>query len=468
MIVVTVAALLVGVTVGGWFWLSDSSPLSGTRAEQDWAAATAELGAARELWRVPQADAPVAQGVDDHWVTGTHLVRRLPGRVAAYDLATGAVAWEFPLPGAEIDNCPSSQQQSRNRVALLRAGGDGENECGSVTVLDISTGAEVFTIALPPIERRDVAVGDVPVMFGDFVLVGSEAGGHLINAATGKRVPVADEGQCREDAYAVIGDLLLAKVSCRPRLGNDLVLNGLRAYDTDIQQVWSWQAPTEGDEPLEIKNVLSAEPLVVELYRKSADSLEILRVDRETGESVTLLTQAFVSQDNPYYAPCDERGIAHCEDARIVDGKLILTTVPEKIDPRTDGAYFGMGNSEYRSELVALDVGTGKEVWRTGMVEGRALSLVATTDGSLAAYQSANNNEVPALLLAVDAATGALSPLLPIGEESHADEDLVEHLRSRRFGGDHQQAVWTGGHLVLFTMVHRAETVGKLDMVAFG
>lgn len=115
--------------------------------------------------------------------------------------------------------------------------------------------------------------------------------------------------------------------------------------------------------------MFSAEPLVVELYRKSTDSLEILRVDRGTGESVTLLTQAFVSRDNAYYAPCDERGIAHCEDARIADGKLILTTVPEKIDPRTDGAYLGMGNTEYRSELVALDLATGKEVWRTGIVE---------------------------------------------------------------------------------------------------
>lgn len=468
-IVVTVAALLVGATVGGWLWLSAGSPLSGTRAAQDWAAATDEVGAAAELWRVPQGDAPKAHGVDDHWVTGTHLVRRLPGRVAAYDLGTGAVAWEFPLSGAEIDNCPSSQQQSRNRVALLRAGGDGENECGSVTVLDISTGEEVFTTELPPIERKDVTVGDVPVMIGNYVLVGSRAGGHLINADTGKRVTVAEEGRCREDAYAAVDDLLLAKVSCRQRVDSDLALSGLRAYDADLTELWQWRAPTEDDgEPLEIKNVLSAEPLVVELYRKSTDSLEMLRVDRESGESVTLVTREFVSRDNAYYAPCDERGIAHCEDARIADGKLILTTVPEQINPGTDGAYLGMGNTEYRSELVAIDLGTGEEAWRTGMVEGRALSLVATTDGRLAAYQSANANDVPGLLLAVDAATGALSPLLPIGEQAHADEDLVEHLRSRRFGGDNQQAVWTGEQFVLFTMVHRAETTGKLDMVAFG
>lgn len=59
-------------------------------------------------------------------------------------------------------------------------------------------------------------------------------------------------------------------------------------------------------------------------------------------------------------------------------------------------------------------------------------------------------------------------PLLPIDEEAHADEELVEHLRSRRLGGDNQQAVWTGGQFVIFLMVQRTETVGELDMVAFG
>jgi hypothetical protein len=91
---------------------------------------------------------------------------------------------------------------------------------------------------------------------------------------------------------------------------------------------------------------------------------------------------------------------------------------------------------------------------------------VATTDGSVAAYQSANVNDIPGLLLAVDPAAGTLSPLLPIGED--ADEELAEHVRSRRFGGDNHQAVWTGEQFVLFLMAHRTETVGELDMVAFG
>jgi hypothetical protein len=403
-------------------------------------------------------------------VTDTHLVRRLPGRVAAYDLNTGEVAWEVPLPGEASDDCPSSRQQSGNRVALLRMTGGEESNCGTVTVIDIVTGREVSTTALPAIDREEVTTGDVPVVFGEFVLVGSRTGGHLLNVDTGRHVPVADEGRCREDAYAVVDDVLLARVSCRERPGSDVALSGLRAYDADLNELWQWQAPEEGaGKPMEIRNVLAAEPLVVEVYRKSTDTVETLRVNRETNESVTLLTRHRSLRDgNPYLDPCDERGIAHCQQARIADGKLILTTVPEQINPDTPGAYPGMESTEFRNELVALDLDTGKEAWRTGKVDGRAMHLVPTTDGSVVAYQSANPNDVRGLLLSVEAATGAVSPLLPLGAESHEDDELRDHVGSGLFGADNQQAAWTGGHFVIFRTLYYTSNTGEAEMVAFG
>jgi outer membrane protein assembly factor BamB len=353
-------------------------------------------------------------------------------------------------------------------VALLRASEGDRNDCGTVTVLDIVTGREVFTTSIPPIDRTAVTAADVPVVIGDFVLVGSRAGGHLLNIETGKHIAVAEEGRCREDAYAVFGDVLVARVSCRERPpGSDVVLSGLRAYDADLDEQWSWQAPRSGDGPLVVRNVLSADPLVVEVHRSSDDSLEILRVDPVTGESASLLTR-LRGREGEYLSPCDERGIAQCQQARIAGGKLILTTVPQHVNPGTDGAYPGMDSTEYRNELVAIDLGTGKEAWRTGMVDGRAMHLVPATDGSIVAYQSANANDVPGLLLSVDAATGTVSPLLPIAAESHEDDELLWHLRSGIFGGENQQAVWADGRFVIFRMVHRTENIGEVETVAFG
>jgi outer membrane protein assembly factor BamB len=337
-------------------------------------------------------------------------------------------------------------------------------------VIDIVTGREAFTTDLPPIEREEVTRSDMPVVIGGHVLVGSRNGGHLINLDTGRHVPVGDEGRCREDAYAVFGDLLLARVNCRERPGSDPVLTGLRAYNGELDKLWTWQAPEEGAEkPLAIRNVLSAQPLVVDVYRKSTDTVETLRVNRETNESLTLLTRHFSLRDgNAYLAPCDERGIAHCQQVRIADGKLILTTVPEQMNPDTPGAYPGMESTEFRNELVALDLDTGKEAWRTGMVDGRAIHLVPATDGSVVAYQSANPNDVPGLLLSVDAATGTLSPLLPIGAESHEDDELRDHVGSGLFGGDNQQAAWTGAHFVIFRTLYYTSNTGQAETVAFG
>jgi outer membrane protein assembly factor BamB len=466
----SVGALLVAVSTGaGLIWSADGRG-SGARAAQDWAAAVDEVGAARELWRTTQGAAPNAQPARDHWVTDTHIVRRLPGRVVAHDLNTGDVAWEVPLPGDASDDCPSSQQQSGNRVALLRGPGGDASTCDEVTVLDIGAGKEVFTADLPPIDGKPVTVSDVPVVFGEFVLVSSPTGGHLVNAATGRHVPVADEGQCREDAYAAFADLLLARVNCRERPGSDPILTGLRAYNGELDKLWTWQAPEEGaKKPLAIRNVLSAEPLVVDVYRKSTDTVETLRVNRETNESVTLLSRQFTLRDgNSYLSPCDERGIAHCQQVRIADGKLILTTVPEQMNPDSPGAYPGMESTEFRNELVALDLETGREAWRTGMVDGRALHLVPTTDGSVVAYQSANANDVHGLLLSVDAATGAPKPLLPIGTDAHEDEELSDHVRSGLFGGDNQQALWANGRFIIFRTLYYTSNTGQAEMVAFG
>jgi outer membrane protein assembly factor BamB len=467
---IAVSVAVVG-TVGGLLLSSGGGGRSGTPAAQDWATAADETGTGQELWRIPQGVTPGVQPARDHWITDSHLVRRLPGRVVAYDLATGEVAWELPLPGNAEDDCSSSPQRSGTRVALLRAVEGERNNCGTLTVVDIASGKEVFTTVIPTIERTEVTLTDVPAAIGDFVLVGSRAGGHLFNIDTGKHVAVAEEGQCREDAYAVVDDMLVARVSCRERPpGSDVALSGLRVYDADLDEQWSWRAPVErAGEPLEVRSVLSVEPLVVELYRAGADTIETVRVDREATEVATLVSRPRGANDQSrYLSPCDDRGIAHCAQSRIIDGKLILTTIPEQINPGTEGAYPGMESTEFRNELVAIDIGTGTEAWRTGMVHGRAMHLVPTTDGSVVTYQSANANDVPGLLLSVDEATGAVSPLLPLPEEAHEDDELRTHLGSGSFGNDNQQAVWTGERFVVFRMVHRDENVGEVETVAFG
>lgn len=107
----------------------------------------------------------------------------------------------------------------------------------------------------------------------------------------------------------------------------------------------------------------------------------------------------------------------------MVDGTVVMATVPVQVNPGDEDASPGMRSTEFRNELVAVDVNTGKEAWRTGMAAGRAVHLVPTADDSVVAFQSANLN-------------GA-------------------------------KAVWRNGVFVMFKMIHRDENKGEVESVAF-
>jgi hypothetical protein len=151
----------------------------------------------------------------------------------------------------------------------------------------------------------------------------------------------------------------------------------------------------------------------------------------------------------------------------VADGKVILTTVAISVDPDSPDAAAGMQATDHRNELVAFDLATGAEAWRTGIVAGRTLSLVPTDDGSVAAYQPKDFNGTKAILFSVDQENGELAPLLPIGPKADGNEKLHTHLRSAAFRGDNQLAFWRAGVFVIFRAVHRDSDIGEPDTVAF-
>ncbi|HEX2132544.1 MAG TPA: PQQ-binding-like beta-propeller repeat protein [Actinophytocola sp.] len=471
-VAVTVAVVVALVVVGGgvWLWTGSGSDEPDMAAAQDWTAGVESVGAAEVAWQATQGEAPEAVPAGHHWVTDEHLVRRLPGRVAAYDLKTGEVAWEFPLDGGLEDRCPSSPEHSKLRVALLLSTEDPSSpgyECGKLTVLDIGTGEEVFTTELPPADSAEVLTTDVPAVFGEKVVIPGKAGARVLDVASGEVVlaPAGSEGPgCRAARVAVFGELLIAQSACTE---NGETGNRLRAHDANLEVVWEWVVPpAEDGEPLPVHGVLSVDPLVVEVGHSGRDR-ELMRVDLKSGATVPIEAYDGGKIRGEFLAACDGYFLRACQQGQVVDGKVILTTAPVQVNPADPEAYPGMASTEYRTELVAFDLKTGAEAWRTGMVDGRALHLVPTDDGSVVAFQSANANGARAMLFSVDASDGALTPLLPIGPAAHEDDDLRELLRTGRFGGENEQAVWRDGLFIMFGMIHRTATTGDVETVAF-
>ncbi|MCT2586758.1 PQQ-like beta-propeller repeat protein [Actinophytocola gossypii] len=468
-VVVAVVVALVAVAGGIWFFTrGGGDDLPDTAAAQDWQAGVDKVGVAEAAWRVPQGEAPEAIRMVDHWVTEQHLVRRLPGRVAAYDLKSGDVAWEFPLEGTMEDHCPSSQEHSESRVALLRSTEDPDKagyECGTLTVLDISTGKEVFTTDLPPVGRTEVNTPDVPVVFGERVVIPSEAGVRVLDLGTGEvRAMPNPENPCVSTKVGLFGETLLAQAECEE---GDTDSVRLRAFDANLDMMWEWEVPPgEDGDALPVYGVLSLDPLVVEVGHSGREH-QLMRVHPESGETVPIEDYDGGAVRGGFMSACNQYAIGTCELARVVDNKVILTTAPQQINPNTPEASPGMQSTEFRNELVAFDLDTGEEAWRTGMVDGRALSLVPTADDSVAAYQPMNPNGSKGIVFSVDPATGDLTPLVPIGQQAHEDDDLFQAVRAFSFGGDNHRAVLRDGLFIVFSATHRTATMGDVDIVAF-
>jgi outer membrane protein assembly factor BamB len=467
-----VVVALVAAAAGGYFlFFAGGEDGPDTPAARAHTAAVEELGAAEVRWRTAQGEAPTAIGAGDHWVTDQHLVRRLPGRVVAYDLRTGEEAWTFALDGPAEDRCRASQEHSQNRVALLRDIDESDdNVCGRLTVLDISAGTEVFTVDLPGTQDLPNNAA-VPVVVGELAVIDSSPG-HMFDLGSGAPVsPSADFAACEVRSLGLFGDLLLADSTCAGNTEdtdgwNDRIFR-LRAFDANFSLVWEWDTPTvPQQDPLPVLGVLSVDPLVVEVGHLGGTPM-LMRVDPATAATVPI-SEYLPRKEGGHMGACEGRSLGACDHARIADNKVILMTVQKQINPSSPDASPGMQSTEFRNELVAYDLDSGAEAWRTGMVDGRILGLVRSADDTIAAYQPANPNGTKGVLFSVDPATGDLAPLLAIGPNAHEDDALFDHLIEYNFGGDNHQAVWRDGLFIVFSNTHRTASQGDADTVAFG
>lgn len=475
MVIVVVVALVLGAG-GFWLFTKDSGEAEASGGKE-YDAAVEKVGAAEVSWRVAQGPAQEAMGVEDFWVTDELLVRRLLGRVVGYDLKSGDEAWTYETKGPLKDRCRSSQTPSNNRVALLVSNNEAQiDECGKLVVLDIASGAEVFATELAvgdgnpdsktarPAEGDPAPTnGDVPVVFGERVLIGGEVP-RAFDLTSGQPAPVpASYSACAADDLAVLGETLVAEVVCDGEGGKST--RKLAAFDANLGQLWEWATPPdERGEGSAVLGVLSLDPLVVELGHLGHPS-QIVRVDVRTGDAAPISAYDAGTSDGEFMTACDDYALGTCHNGRVVDGKLIVTTKPDQINPGDPDAG-SIRSTEFRNELVAFDLETGEEAWRTGRTEGRMTSMVRT-DSGLAVYQMENANGGKGMVLEVDTAGGTLEPVLPIGPRAGGDDSLMSFRRAFYFGGDNHQAVYREGLFVMFSITHRDDSVGDPDTVAF-
>lgn len=457
--VIVIAVVVVLVGAGGvWLWLGGGSG-GGLAAEAPTQATLRLYEQIPEGWEPEREHAPemsVGSWTDGRWWTDKHLVRELPDEIVAYSRADWSVAWRLPVEGSGA--CLSSREQSpEGYVAVLRGdgfgGGADEKGCHQLTLVDITSGKEVWTKELQPGLGNSLPTSeDLPVIFGDAVRVPSSGGAHKLSLADGAET-LQDRDSCRINALWRVGDMLLTR-QC----------SALVAFDENLEKQWVWEFP-EGDARLVM--VVSLDPLIVVM--KDGTTEEVWRVKPGTGEegSPGEHTVVATADDGEYRSPCglEAQGSGLTECSRVVAG---------------DGVVYLQTDLGRRNEgLAAVNIDTGEEVWRTSAGSEQALiPLNLADDGRLIAYRpqvdSADRDEVDdwrGLVVAVDPKTGNLAPLAALPAD---DEELPSGVRGVFENTDVKALEWHDGHLVfaddtvVVTQPGRGGGSGSPSTIVFG
>ncbi|WP_207957732.1 PQQ-binding-like beta-propeller repeat protein [Streptomyces sp. YIM 98790] len=470
-VVAVVVAVLAATGLGGWYFLFHDA-YKDQPVYRAWSAGVAEAGTGELLWRTSTREGtPENEPVWGRWLTDTHYVIRTPQTVVSYDLATGEQAWEFPL-GEGPEQCPSSLEHSENRVALLRPGG-GERRCGTLTVLDIADGEEVFTQELPAIgDDGYPEIVNQPVVFGGAVFVNTRHGTHVLDLGTGeRRNEVPDpQAECYDFRHAVFAEILLVKRACGDDNRNYGHGGELRALDREMNELWAWPVPEENGEPGTLRQVVSADPLVVEVSHSG--TYKIWHVDPSDGSHTELSSRDhgdLRGDSQTYRTPCtsDGVGMRDCQAVAVSDGKAVFVSKSERVDATSWEAMRGYRDTtEYYNQLVAVDLASGEEVWRTELMEERSLALVEADDERIVAYQRATRHYAPGMVVSVDPASGEISPLLPLDERT--GDELRVPGRVDGYGG-YTPGMWhPGGFFLLFSQARQPDGNWYPETQVFG
>ncbi|MBB0228462.1 outer membrane protein assembly factor BamB family protein [Streptomyces calidiresistens] len=392
-------------------------------------AVEAELVMEIEQPDVPEED--ILTEAYGYWVVEDSLVRVMTREVVSHDLNTGEQQWSFPLPNNE---CRASHEHSEGRIAILQG-----RDCEVLTVLDITTGEDVWTTTID----ADVTPGrySVPAILGDTVALGWTLGGHGWSISQEKALwePRSRE-DCKEDSYAVMDGVFISKVGCG-FIGDDG--GSIRATEEDGTELWSWEYPAEQDgKKLRFRSVISADPLVVRMdlgeIAEAEEQIWVIDADRED------VAHVLPYDRERHVSPCDAVTLSWCPAAVVHDGMMYLAS------------------TDRENSVIAFDLSTGTAVWEVASEEGATIMPMQEQDGKILAYEIAST-EQPGAVVAIDPATESAELVMVLPRESReAQRRVVSDPYSPE-----DRPFWADNRLILLSQRFYDHTVGDPVTMVF-
>lgn len=388
-VVALTVVVVVGAVVAGHG--ADKGPKQSSGTAASGPKQTADLGTAHvKAWAAPADAADGSSAPDDGllgaWITGQTVVRGDGQGVTAYSLTDGHQLWHLTAPHAGAVPCAMSASANGSGLGavVFQAKPGSSSPCTIVVAVDTATGKTAWTATLPKAGTSPAA----SVMVNDTRVVavnGTEAIGYA--ATTGKQSwTYQGRGKYCALAGGGSGDTVLLQTTCADTSPKEQAVT----VDAGTGKMQWWRGlPSEAAS----YTVLSASPAVIGVHMSDPAKDTLLALDTKGTVTATIpaaQTGGTLDDTHGAFAP---------QPALFFQGTTVVTAL-------VPAAQASGGNS---STVVAFDLATGRQLWRTQATE-KGQSVPVGTDGTQAVVATEERVGQPARLADYDLTTGQETP----------------------------------------------------------
>ncbi|GAA3372387.1 PQQ-binding-like beta-propeller repeat protein [Streptomyces sannanensis] len=299
------------------------------------------------------------------WFSGDTVVKAMFREVTGYSAADGKQKWSVPL-ATPVCAAPLQPTADGKIVIGVKDGNTRSSECSLLQQIDLTTGKAGWKKEIPEENTFDIMTSLDLTIAGDTVTASRLGTSSAFSVTDGRKLFGEMPGACKFDAFAG-GEKLVGVAGCT-------VDGEPNAYE-QVQEVdpatgkakWTFEVP----KGWKVERVYSVSPVVLYLTNEEKKAWNI-----STLTSTGVVRSQLATKDS-FEPQCgwalSDRSLQGCTGA-VADGNtLYLPTKPKGSSPRTN-------------EIVAFDLDTGKEKWRSPADEGRTMLPLKMEGANLLAY----------------------------------------------------------------------------------
>ncbi|WP_328538305.1 outer membrane protein assembly factor BamB family protein [Streptomyces sp. NBC_00344] len=335
------------------------------RAGNDDLNAGRKAGEDKVLWLKTNDVALPQNGSENYgmWFTGDVVVKAMYKKVTAYGVNDGKEKWSVPIAHA-ICAAPHQTTPDGKIVIAYESNDTDKSDCNQMQMIDLKTGKGGWKKPIPEEGSFDIMSSMELTIAGNTVTASRMGPSSAFSVLDGHKIFGASTGACRPSAFAG-GAKLIAVESCT-KDNQPAASQQVQELNPDTgKSKWTFALPAGW----EVKKVYSVDPVV--LYstneKKKSWNISILKHDGTRRSQLT-------TKDS--FAP--ECGLSIIES----DLQGCLGTAAD-----ANTLYLPTEVKSGANEIVAFNLNTGKEKWRSPAAADRTMLPLRMEGSSLVAYQ---------------------------------------------------------------------------------